>query len=711
MKTFTASILTLLSVILPHFVQAQDELAVLPYWKYYNTQPGALYRHLCDEAFGQLAQRKKEVAMLKTPQDWQRRQGIVREKLQESIGAFPQRTPLNAVVTGKVERDGILVEKLYYESMPNYYVTAALFLPAGKRQNLPAIIFCSGHGPTAFRSGIYQQMILNYVQKGFAVLAFDPIGQGERIQYAKSESDKRFSGLRPTHEHSYPGAQSFVAGTSPALFFIWDGIRAVDYLLSRPEIDGKRIGITGRSGGGTQSAYIAAMDNRIMAAAPECYLTTYNKLLRSNGPQDSEQILNGMLAKGLDLADLVEVRAPLPMLMVTTTRDMFSIDGARELFDEAKVAYLKLGAGANLEKVEDDAPHASTKKNREATYTFFQKHLNNPGSNADMAIPPFTANELRVTTTGNVYTSLKGESLISLVKKRVAALPVHSITDVRKLREQVIALTGYVQPKLEEVIFSGKFPRQGYDVERYLVKGPGSYYLPVLWFRPHLKSSQIILYVDSKGKGIAGQKNGAVEQMVTAGYHVVLPDLSGAGELSNTYIQGGDSYIDSTSLNLWFTGILTKKSLVGVRMEEIQLISQLIRKKVEDATITGIGVGSFVPDMLHIALLDPLIERLVLSGGLASYRSLIEEEQYLPRFIPSVVPGAITVYDLPDLVKGISPRKVWVSGLMNGAGIQIPANDKIYSGHTKHIEFLESTESGTEVIDLMKWLKKNKTIH
>ncbi len=684
--------------------QAKDDTAVLPYWKYYNGQPGALYRHLCEQAFKQLEEREKEIRALKGPRDWQKRQAVVRRKLQEAVGPFPVKTPLHPVVTGRIERDGIVVEKLYFESMPGYYVTAALFMPAGRQEKLPAILFCSGHGAPAYRSGGYQQMILNYARKGFAVLAFDPIGQGERIQYTKSD-DRRFSSLKPTLEHSYPGAQSFITGLSPAMYFIWDGIRAVDYLLTRPEIDSTRIGIAGRSGGGTQSAYIAAMDPRIRAAAPECYLTTYDKLLRSNGPQDAEQILSGMLFKGLDLGDLVEVRAPLALLMVTTTRDMFSIQGARDLFDEAQKAYKALGAETNLEKVEDDAGHASTPENREATYAFFQKHLLNPGSAADEKITPFTSGELKVTPTGNVFSSLGGETLWSLTRKRASALAPLNTGPIQNVEKQVADLTGFTPPTAGEVIFSGKFQRDGYDMERYLVKGPGAYYLPVLWLKSPQATAKPLLYIDSKGKAAVAGEGGTAEQLLKAGYDVVLPDLSGSGELANAALPGGDSQLDSTSLNLWFTGILTQKSLVAVRMEEIRLLVEFIKKKGNTASVTAIGAGTLVPDVLHAALLTPAIGRLALLDGLISYRSLVEQEQYLPRYIPSVVAGAINTYDLPGLVAALAPRKVLLSGLADGAGHSAAESEiaKYYTSENKHIRLVQNPRNIS--VMLLEWLE------
>ncbi|PWJ60017.1 acetyl xylan esterase AXE1 [Dyadobacter jejuensis] len=360
-------------------LRAQEVPTVYDYWKLERGNASQyLYQGLSDRAFSLLEKRQGEIGKLQTQTDWQRRQAYVRQQLAKALGPFPEKTPLQPVVTGVLHKTGYSVEKLYYQSRPGYYVSAALFLPNQRAQKAPAIIFCSGHTDQGFRSETYQQMILNYVGKGFIVLAFDPIGQGERIQYQDTDL---FKGA--TKEHSYPGAQSFLAGISPAQYFIWDGIRSVDYLLSRPEVDPLRIGITGRSGGGTQSAYIAAVDDRILAAAPECYITSFDKLLRSNGPQDAEQNLLHALKNGLDLADLLEVRAPKPTLIVATTRDMFSIQGARDSYIEARKAFKAFGKIEHMNMTEDDAGHASTLKNRESTYAFFQKYLNNPGSSKD----------------------------------------------------------------------------------------------------------------------------------------------------------------------------------------------------------------------------------------------------------------------------------------------------------------------------------------
>ncbi|MBO9616888.1 MAG: acetylxylan esterase [Dyadobacter sp.] len=652
---------------------AQEDLSVYGYWKYHQNTAGQLfYDALSERAFSQLGHREAVVLRLTTRQQWQQRQAEVRMKLAKAVGPFPEKTPLNPVITGTLKKEDYTVEKLYFESRPGYHVTAAMFLPDKRQTKAPAILFCSGHSENGFRSEAYQHLILNYTKKGFIVLAFDPIGQGERIQYQPDELKEGATG-----EHSYAGVQSFVAGLPPANYFIWDGIRAVDYLLTRKEVDPARIGIAGRSGGGTQSAYIAAMDDRIAAAAPECYITTFDKLIHSNGPQDAEQNLMYGLAEGIDMADFLEVRAPKPALIVATTRDIFAIQGARDSYHEARKAYEAFGKPEQIQMTEDDAGHASTLKNREASYTFFQKHLNNPGSSVDLKVQMLTDEELHATPGGRAIAALKGESMFSLNEKYTQALaerrknvkPGANFSEA--LRKKIIALSGFTKPAGKaDVVFSGRLHRPEYAIEKYLVKGSGSYHLPVLWLKPARSTGATILLLNEQGKGEAVQKGKLADQLASKGYEVVVPDLSGTGELGSGFIRGGDSVIDDIPLNLWFFGILTNKSLVATRAEEIMILADFIKKSGTPHTkLSGVAVGTLTSDLLHAAAIDNPFDKLVLVQPLTSYQSIAEERLYKPRFALSAVPGALAEYDLPDLVEVLSSKGLL---LLN----PVTANDK-----------------------------------
>lgn len=652
---------------------ADRDLEVYPYWKYYSDVSNTLYQILAERAFDQLNDRVQKIGELKTKEDWMARQKYVKSTLEEIVGPFPEKNPLNPVITGTIRQDGMVIEKLYFESRPGFYVTSIFCRPENVPEPLPAILFCSGHTPDGFRSGTYQQMIFNYVKKGFAVLAFDPIGQGERIRYLDEEGKPRFG---PTHEHSYPGSQAFLAGISPANYFIWDGIRAVDYLLTRKEVDPDRLGITGRSGGGTQTAYIAAMDDRIYAAAPECYITTFDKLLKSGGPQDAEQNLMYGISKGIDLPDFVEVRAPRPTLIVSTTRDIFSIQGVRDTYKEAKKAYSALGASSHMKKVEDDAGHASTVKNREATYAFFREHLRNPGDSKDQEIDIFDPKELWVTPTGNVYRDLGGEDIYSLTIKYLENQKIHKPVSPEDLRQKMIELSGYDSDAgSSDVVFSGRTQYEDGAMEKYLIRGSGNYYLPVVWLKPPQSTDKVILWLEGEGKKEVGQRGGPVDRWLEEGYSVVIPDLIGTGELGGGY-SDGDARIQGVPLNIWYAGILTDKSIVAVHGEEITKLREFIYKSMDQSPhLMFLARGTMGAELLHVAFMEEWKEKIILVEALASYSSILDDREYDARFLMSSVPGGIQYYDLPDIINAYGSKSILVVDPVNGDNSSYKSDD------------------------------------
>ncbi len=673
-------LLLFLLLLFAGLAHTQEIQPLFNYWQYYEARSNVLYHEFVNTGISQLNEREKQVAGLGTKKDWVNRKNEIRGKLLKIVGPFPPKTPLNAKITGTVKADGFRVEKLVYESMPGFYVTAALFLPDGLQEKAPAVLYCSGHTYESFRSKVYQHMIINLVKKGFIVLAFDPVGQGERLQYL----DEAGTGPRfrtPTYEHSYPGNQCFISGNSLAKYMIWDGIRSIDYLVSRPEVDTTRLGITGRSGGGTQSTYIAAFDNRINVSAPECYITSFNYLLKSIGPQDAEQDLPGLLEHGLDLADLLEVRIPRPTLIISTTNDFFSIQGARETFREAKRAYAIWGKEENISMVEDDAPHQSTKKNRKALYFFLQKHFNLPLDTADLDVTLFDKKDLQVTETGQVQTSLGGETIFSLNRKEsevlLKALNTRREEDEigeEKLKSWIAESTGYEVPgKADDPVFSGREVFDEYVVEKYLLQGGGSYKLPVLVMVPreYINSKAAIL-LNPDGKEMEVSEGSLGRWLMEQGYHVVLPDIGGVGELNPTD-QVTDEFIDHSMYRHWYAGILTGKTPVGLKMRDISLLVQFIEKNlsVSGQNIDGIARGILANDLLHAAAGLDLFERIALIDPLVSFRSLVMNRNYRPQYAEATVPGVLLYYDLPDLAAGLAPRKLLMIDIRNQDGDMI----------------------------------------
>lgn len=584
--TFTRLTFILLLVVFQtsSLVNAQDELDVIHSqyagcndgrWLIYSDAHNSLYKHLTGQAYDILARRAREISELSSLTGWQQRQNIIRKNLLELIGPFPEKTPLNAKITRVVEKDSFRIEHIVYESQPGFYVTSSLFIPTWlkKRTKSPAIIYCSGHSNTGYRG--YQNVILNLVKKGFIVFAFDPVGQGERLGYFDPQKKGSIVG-GPTKEHSYPGTQAFITGSSLARHMTWDGIRAVDYLLSRKEIDPARIGITGRSGGGTQSAFIAAMDERIYAAAPECYITNFTRLLQMRGPQDAEQNLINFIQRGLDQPDLLLVRAPKPSLMITTTNDMFSIQGVLETEKEVSRIYKAYGKEDNFSRTEDEASHESTKKNREAMYSFFQKHLNNPGNPKDEIVRPVSPEEMQVTATGQVSTSLAGETIYSLNCKEAEKLQSQlqaARNDIDRHLPQVLnsakTLSGYNAPSgTQDPVITGRITRDGYIIEKYFVKGEGDYVIPFLLMVPGKSNNKAIIYLHPEGKKPEASLGGEMEWFAKNGYMVLAPDLIGSGETGPADYRG-DADIDGVSHNLWYGSILTGRSILGIRVGDL----------------------------------------------------------------------------------------------------------------------------------------------
>lgn len=672
LKTFFTAGLFLFSclLIVPANVsgQQQNELDVLKnYWLIHSNAQNYLNDHLAAEAFRLLDKRNEEIRSLKSDADWQSRQEKVRDILWKIMGPFPEKTPLNARITSTVKKKDYKVENIIYESLPGFYVTASLFIPEKVKRPAPAILFCCGHTSGVYRLDFYQLPVLNLVKKGFIVLAIDPVGQGERLQYfdpAKGESVIGSS----TKEHSYPAPQLFLTGRSVARYFAWDGIRGIDYLVSRKEVDPKRIGVHGLSGGGTQTAYISALDKRVAASAPAGYITSYRRLIESVGVQDGEQNLYNELSEGIDHADFIEVRAPRPTLIMATTRDFFSIQGTRETMKELKQAYAAPGKPENIEITEDDNGHGYTKKNREAMYAFFQKHLQLPGSPLEEELEFSSAQELQKTPTGQLSTSLGGETVFSL-NKADANILIKNLEDSRKKPgypensvEKAKQLSGFIQPmETPEPVFTGRIQRDGYVIEKYFIEGEGKYVIPYLMLIPEKPSGKTIIYLDPAGKSAEATKGGEAEWLAMNGFTVLAPDLLGTGEMAGSY--AGDAMISNVSYNVWFTSVITGRSITGIRAGDIIRLRMVLEKRSATNEIFAIGRKELADALLFASSFDEEIKRIALIEPYSSYRSLVLSRFYYPGFVPGIVAGALTAFDLPDLAASLAPRKLLISGM------------------------------------------------
>lgn len=656
-------------------VFAQNELDVIRNnWLQYSDAPNSLYHYLTGEAFEMLKTRTGKIAQIKTKDELLERQKAVRQSLWEALGKFPDKTALNAKITGTVKKKDYKVENVIYESLPGFYVTASLFIPDNVKKPGPAILFCSGHSTGVYRLPSYQQPLLNLVKKGFIVLAIDPIGQGERLQYFNAEKGESVIGSS-TKEHSYPSPQVFLIGKSVARYFLWDGIRGIDYLVSRKEVDPKRIGVHGLSGGGTQTAYISALDDRVAASAPAGYITSYKRLMESVGVQDGEQNFYHGISNGIDHPDYIEIRAPKPTLIMATTRDFFSVQGSRETYKEVKRIYELFGKADDIEITEDDYGHGYTKKNREAMYAFFQKHLQLPGSSAEEEVDLPTAKELQKTLTGQLATSQGGETVFSLNRKEAEKL----VNDLQSSRSNLPShlagilnsakkLSGYKEPSdANAPLFTGRIQREGYAIEKYFVNGEGDYVVPYLLMVPDKPNNKALIYLHPSGKSAEAFVGGEIEWFVKNGITVLAPDMIGTGE-TGPGIFTGDAYIDSVSYNLWYTSTLIGRSIVGIRAGDVVKLTRLLKQNNGITEVYGVARKTMAPVLLYAAAFEPAITRIALIEPFSSYQSIVMNRYYNPRFVYSIVPGALTAFDLPDLAASLAPRKLIMAGVTDGLG-------------------------------------------
>ncbi len=304
---------------------------------------------------------------LETEEDVRAYQSARRAAFFEALGPMWEKTPLNPQITGRLTKEKFRVENVVFESSPGVYVTGALFLPLEERFKAPypAMLVVCGHSENGKAYENYQSMGILCAVNGLAAFVVDPIDQGERFQYVGKNGKPTQIGVQA---HNIVGAGASLVGRNAATFEVWDGMRAIDYLQSRADIVGEKIGVCGTSGGGTQSSYIMSLDDRIALAAPSCYVCSFFGDLSHNlGPQDAEQNIFGQLAFGMDHADYLIMRAPIPTLMCCATKDFFNCDDGWKSYRYAVRIFSRLNYSNRISIVEKDAEHSYSTEARVAT--------------------------------------------------------------------------------------------------------------------------------------------------------------------------------------------------------------------------------------------------------------------------------------------------------------------------------------------------------
>ncbi len=605
-----------------------------------------LYEALRAECKEHFDARRLAVEALKTPDDVRRRQEQLRAKFVEALGGLPERTPLNARVVGELKGEGFRVEKVVYESRPGHHVSAVLYLPEGKGP-FPGVLVPCGHSETGKAVEAYQRASILFAKSGCAALCYDPISQGERRQVVDAAGKPLGKGN--TTEHTMIGIAALLVGESCATYRIWDGLRSLDYLAGRPEVDPKRLGCAGNSGGGTLTSYLMALDDRIAAAAPSCYITTLERLFETIGPQDAEQNITGQVAFGMEHADYVTMRAPRPTLINVGTQDYFDIQGAKTTFREARGIYRLLGREEAVDLFEFDDKHGWSQPRRESAARWMRRWLlDDPKPVSEPAFAVFKEAELQCTASGQVLHDLKGKSAFDLIRAKAA--PGVDKT-IRLICPPLLALRA-VTAKVES---RNSTSRDGVEIHRRVVRVDGLT-MPELAYRGG--KGPVTLLVNGAGKAKAHE---AALALAKAGGTVISPDLPGWGETAmhpGGKPFGPDWKESALSLHL-------ARPLLGRR---VAILLEAIRR---EGAMRLVGVGAAGPAVLHAAVLHGKTDEVVIEDALISWASVLSmpftEDQY-----SNALPGVLKAYDLPDLAAALVPAKLTIRRPLNAGGKPVP---------------------------------------
>ena len=345
----------------------------------YNTGV-QLWEHLKQRVTAAITEGRQRREGIRSPEDLAVHVKRMRDYFLDCIGGLPESSGAVPLVLerGEIYQDQFVIRKILLETRPSVWASVNLYLPRKREKKLPAILFLCGHSVHGKGEPRYQAICQLLVQQGHAVLALDPTGQGERLNYY--DPPTRRTHVRPaTGDHEYSGFQCLLHGQNLSRYMLHDAIRAIDYLSAHPEIDSARIGITGASGGGAQTALMMLVEPRLAAAAPATFISSRQAIFNSGSAQDAEQIWSGFTAHGYDHADLLAAFAPKPLCILSVTSDFFPIEGTRDTLMDAR-RFWEMHQANDLSGVEDRSPHLYTQALGGAAAAFFNRcFLARPG--------------------------------------------------------------------------------------------------------------------------------------------------------------------------------------------------------------------------------------------------------------------------------------------------------------------------------------------
>jgi dienelactone hydrolase len=608
-------------------------------------------------------------AKLKTKADAEDYIRNIREKIARCFGPNPEKTPLNAKVTGTVNRDTYTIEKVIFESRPQFFVTANLYLPKGAKEPRPGVVGSCGHSTNGKAEAAYQSFCQGLARLGYVVLVFDPIGQGERLQYTHLEKPDR-PGVG-VGEHLYAGNQQFLIGEFFGSWRAWDGIRALDYLLSRPEVDPKHVGITGNSGGGTMTTWLCGLDSRWTMAAPGCFVTTFRRNLENELPADTEQCPPHCLALGLDHADFLAAMAPKPVLILAKEKDYFDVRGAEEAYQRLKRIYGLLGAEENVKLQIGPTPHGYSLENREAMYQWFNRATGISDAKTEPKLTIEKDETLWCTPKGQVA-ELKSRTVFSFTREKAAGLAKHRAKlDVAALKEAIVEILklpsrkGVPDYRILRPTGDRRYPKPHattYMLETEKGVGPVVYRLSDQQHlsRPPRDDKPAILYVSHHSADIELREEPLIADLVKAEPQAAFYacDVRGVGESRPDTCGGSNQFLTAYGNDFFYAihGIMLDRPYVGQKtFDVLRVLDWLADIGHGEVHLVAKGWGA-IP-AAFAAVLSDLVKQVTLKNALTSYTEIATSETYSWP-LSSFVPGVLGKFDLTDCYRALSDKKL-----------------------------------------------------
>ena len=566
------------------------------------------------------------------------RQREVREKTIAALGGFPEKTPLNARVTGKVKKDGYVIEKILFESRPKHYVTANLFLPDDPKFKppYPGVISPCGHSLDGKLAPWYQRIGVTGAKHGLATLVYDPIDQGERRQHPKCKVS--------CGGHNNIGHRAALLGWNTAQFRVWDGIRACDYLASRPEVDASKLGVAGLSGGGTLSSYLNALDPRYSAAAPAGFLSTVRDACGDIGLGDAEQFMFGQLKFGFNHLGIVLMRAPSPIMLVTTHGDYFPFMGSQETFDRAKKVYSMLGspekvdlmdtAGIEPGRIQPRQPRAAL---RRMDFGF----VYGP-ENSGLAFEP--RKKATVTKTGRVMDIPGARSVYDVMRDELARLDEKRVPPTIESVRSVAGIRPVSSLSATPIVLDERRFADGRAVRLVLSRDDDMTPIPLAVFLPAAaKGEPVMLVSGDPAPGLADE----AKKLISQGRPVAVAQLRGFGATA----KGLYSFYSSKRADeeMAVMTISIGQNLASLRAEDAAIAARHFASMLGGESVALVAHTEAAIPAAHAYFLErDLFSSFATVSPPPSWHKMVRSPT-APSSFANTVFGALKAYDWTDL--------------------------------------------------------------